>query len=173
MSTDFTSAAQQELDIAYMRKAIALAAQAEADGEVPVGAVLVHNNEIIGVGRNRVIGGCDPSLHAEFEAIRQGAQEIGNYRLLETTLYVTLEPCPMCAGLLVHSRIGRLVYGTPDLKTGAAGSLMNLLQHPELNHQIAITSGVLQADCAAQLSGFFSAQRERKKALKKRLKPNL
>ncbi|RUO37413.1 tRNA adenosine(34) deaminase TadA [Aliidiomarina shirensis] len=164
---------QYQEDIGYMRKAIALAAQAEADGEVPVGAVLVYRGAIIGVGRNRVIGSCDPSLHAEFEAIRQGAAEIGNYRLLESTLYVTLEPCPMCAGLLVHSRIGRLVYGTPDLKTGAAGSLMNLLQHPELNHKVAITSGVLQEDCAAQLSGFFSAQRERKKALKKRLRPNL
>lgn len=168
-----TKLTQFEKDTGYMHKAIELAAQAEADGEVPVGAVLVYRDEIIGVGRNRVIGSCDPSLHAEFEAIRQGAAEIGNYRLLESTLYVTLEPCPMCAGLLVHSRISRLVYGTPDLKTGAAGSLMNLLQHPELNHKVEITSGVLQEECAAQLSGFFSAQRERKKALKQRLRTNL
>lgn len=173
MSANTQANEQLENDIRYMRKAIALAAQAEADGEVPVGAVLVQQNKIIGVGRNRVIGSCDPSLHAEFEAIRQGAAEIGNYRLLDATLYVTLEPCPMCAGLLVHSRISRLVYGTPDLKTGAAGSLMNLLQHPELNHKVAITHGVLQEDCAAQLSGFFSAQRERKKALKQRLRSNL
>ena len=157
-------------DTVFMREAMAFAAQAEADGEVPVGAVLVYRGEIIGRGRNRVIGGLDPSLHAEMEAIREGAAAIGNYRLLETTLYVTLEPCPMCAGLLVHSRIGRLVYGAYDLKTGAAGSLMDLVRHPQLNHQINVTAGVLEDECATQLSTFFQRQRAHKKALKAKLK---
>jgi len=156
-----------------MREAMSLAAEAEADGEVPVGAVLVYQGEIIGRGRNRVIGGLDPSLHAEMEAIRQGAAAIGNYRLLDTTLYVTLEPCPMCAGLLVHSRIQRLVFGAYDLKTGAAGSLLNLVDHPHLNHQIEVIAGVLHDECAGQISNFFQQQRARKKALKAKLKGDL
>ncbi|MCH8502266.1 MAG: tRNA adenosine(34) deaminase TadA [Aliidiomarina sp.] len=156
-------------DEKFMREAMRLAAEAESDGEVPVGAVLVYQGEIIGRGRNRVIGGLDPSLHAEMEAVRQGAAAIGNYRLLDTTLYVTLEPCPMCAGLLVHSRIQRLVFGAFDLKTGAAGSLFNLVAHPQLNHQIDVTPGVLHDECAAQISNFFQQQRARKKALKAKL----
>lgn len=160
-------------DEVFMREAMSLAAEAEADGEVPVGAVLVYQGEIIGRGRNRVIGGLDPSLHAEMEAIRQGAAAIGNYRLLDTTLYVTLEPCPMCAGLLVHSRIQRLVFGAYDLKTGAAGSLLNLVDHPQLNHQIEVTAGVLHDECAGQISNFFQQQRARKKALKAKLKGDL
>ncbi|RUO32788.1 tRNA adenosine(34) deaminase TadA [Aliidiomarina sanyensis] len=157
----------QENDELYMRKALELAKEAEHDGEVPVGAVLVHQDKIIGIGRNHVIGGCDPSLHAEMIAIREGAQTIGNYRLLDTTLYVTLEPCPMCAGLLVHSRIGRLVYGASDPKTGAAGSLLDLTRHPQLNHQIEVVSGVLAAECSELLSDFFRTRRARKKALKR------
>ncbi|WP_194756965.1 tRNA adenosine(34) deaminase TadA [Aliidiomarina indica] len=156
-----------ELDEFYMQRAIALAAEAEADGEVPVGAVLVYQDEIIGEGRNQVIGGCDPSLHAEVSAIRQGAAKLGNYRLLDTTLYVTLEPCPMCAGLLVHSRIKRLVYGTADPKTGAAGSLLDLTRHAQLNHQIEVSDGVLEAQCRQQLSGFFQKRRALQKALKR------
>lgn len=167
--TEITSE-QQQADIGFMQRAMELAAEAEAVGEVPVGAVLVYQGKIIGEGRNRVITKLDPSLHAEMEAIREGAAAIGNYRLLDTTLYVTLEPCPMCAGLLVHSRIARLVYGAADAKTGAAGSLLNLLQHAGLNHQVEITGGVLQTECSAQLSGFFAAQRARKKALKQRLR---
>ncbi|TRW50300.1 tRNA adenosine(34) deaminase TadA [Aliidiomarina halalkaliphila] len=156
-----------ERDEFYMQRALALASEAEAEGEVPVGAVLVYQDEIIGEGRNHVIGGCDPSLHAEVQAIRQGAATLGNYRLLDTTLYVTLEPCPMCAGLLVHSRIKRLVYGAADPKTGAAGSLLDLTRHEQLNHHIEVSAGVLGETCGEQLSGFFKKRRALQKALKR------
>ena len=150
-----------------MQYAIALAAKAEQLGEVPVGAVLVKNNEVLGEGYNQMISLSDPSAHAEMQAIRAAAAMIGNYRLLGCTLYVTLEPCAMCAGLMVHSRIDRVVFGTSDLKTGAAGSVLNLLQHSQFNHQLEITSGVLAAQCAAQLSGFFQRRRAEQKALKR------
>lgn len=167
------SAEQQKQDEHFMRCAIALAAKAEAAGEVPVGAVVVYNNRIIAEGYNQVITQLNPARHAEMVAVEQAAAALGNYRLLNATLYVTLEPCPMCAGLLVHSRINRLVFGTPDMKTGAAGSAFNLVQNPQLNHHIAVTRGVLQEECAAQLSGFFAAQRARKKALKQRLQAGI
>lgn len=150
-----------------MQYAISLAAKAEQLGEVPVGAVLVKNNEVLGEGYNQMISLSDPSAHAEMQAIRAAAATIGNYRLLGCTLYVTLEPCAMCAGLMVHSRIDRVVFGTTDLKTGAAGSVLNLLQHGQFNHQVEICSGVLAEQCAAQLSGFFQRRRAEQKALKR------
>ncbi|RLM26331.1 tRNA adenosine(34) deaminase TadA [Brenneria alni] len=147
-----------------MRHALMLARRAQDEGEVPVGAVLVWNNQVIGEGWNRPIGHHDPTAHAEIMALRQGGAVLQNYRLLDTTLYVTLEPCIMCAGAMIHSRIGRLVYGAADEKTGAAGSLVDILRHPGMNHQITIDSGILAVECSATLSAFFRQRREQHKA---------
>ncbi|AIR06352.1 tRNA adenosine deaminase [Cedecea neteri] len=152
----------------WMRHALILAQRAWDEGEVPVGAVLVHNNQVIGEGWNRPIGRHDPTAHAEIMALRQGGLVLQNYRLLDTTLYVTLEPCVMCAGAMVHSRIGRLVFGARDAKTGAIGSLMDVLGHPGMNHQVQVSEGVLASECSAMLSDFFRARRLEKKALKEK-----
>lgn len=153
-------------DEQWMQHALTLAARSEQQGEVPVGAVLVQNNQVLGEGWNQMIGLHDPSAHAEMQAVRQAAAAVGNYRLLDCTLYVTLEPCSMCAGMLVHSRIRRLVYGASDDKTGAAGSVMNIVNHPQLNHQLEVTAGVLADVCSGQLSAFFQRRRQEKKATK-------
>lgn len=150
----------------WMRQALQLALRAQEEGEVPVGALLVLDNQVIGEGWNRPIGRHDPTAHAEIMALRQGGAVLQNYRLLNATLYVTLEPCVMCAGAMVHSRIRRLVYGAADEKTGAAGSLVDILHHPGMNHQVEIVSGVLADECAATLSNFFRLRREQKKALR-------
>jgi tRNA(adenine34) deaminase len=150
----------------WMRQALSLAQRAQEEGEVPVGALLVLDNQVIGEGWNRPIGRHDPTAHAEIMALRQGGAVLQNYRLLNATLYVTLEPCVMCAGAMVHSRISRLVYGAADEKTGAVGSLVDILRHPGMNHQVEIVSGVLAEECAATLSNFFRMRREQKKALK-------
>ncbi|WP_414164536.1 tRNA adenosine(34) deaminase TadA [Superficieibacter sp. BNK-5] len=150
----------------WMRYALTLAQRAWDEGEVPVGAVLVHDNQVIGEGWNRPIGRHDPTAHAEIMALRQGGLVLQNYRLVDTTLYVTLEPCVMCAGAMVHSRIGHLVFGARDAKTGAAGSLMDVLHHPGMNHRVEFTEGVLGEECAALLSDFFRHRRQVKKALK-------
>lgn len=142
-----------------MGRALELAREAAAAGEVPVGAVVVKDGAVIGEGWNRPITACDPTAHAEMVALRAAAGRIGNYRLVDTTLYVTLEPCPMCAGAMVHARIGRLVYGAPDPRTGAAGSVLDLLDHPQLNHRVAVTAGVLAEPCAELLKAFFQARR--------------
>lgn len=160
-------------DEIWMRHALMLAGRAEAEGEVPVGAVLVLNGAIIGEGWNRSIGHHDPTAHAEIMALRQGGQQAGNYRLLKATLYVTLEPCVMCAGAMSHARIGRLVFGARDEKTGAAGSLMDVLGHPGMNHRIELTGDVLAQVCATQLSDFFRRRRAQQKAQRQALKlPN-
>ncbi|NTS75508.1 tRNA adenosine(34) deaminase TadA [Catenovulum sp. SM1970] len=151
----------------WMEQALLLADKAEAQGEIPVGAIVVHNEQVVGEGWNQSITLNDPSAHAEMIAVRQAGKRLGNYRLIDCTLYVTLEPCPMCAGLLVHSRIKRIVFGAMDEKTGSAGSIMNLLQHPVLNHQVEITSGVLQQVCSEKLSAFFKRRRAEIKAAKK------
>ena len=143
----------------WMRQALQLALRAQEEGEVPVGALLVLDNQVIGEGWNRPIGRHDPTAHAEIMALRQGGAVLQNYRLLNATLYVTLEPCVMCAGAMVHSRIRRLVYG-------AADSLVDILRHPGMNHQVEIVSGVLAEECAATLSNFFRLRREQKKALR-------
>ncbi|MGC6230098.1 tRNA adenosine(34) deaminase TadA [Hafnia paralvei] len=154
-----------ELNDAYwMKQALALAQKAWGQGEVPVGAILVLDDEVIGQGWNRPITRHDPTAHAEIMALQQGGQIVQNYRLLNATLYVTLEPCVMCAGAMVHSRIKRLVYGASDLKTGAAGSLLDVLRHPGMNHQIEITAGVMANECSEMLSQFFQQRREQKKA---------
>lgn len=150
----------------WMRRAMALAANAELQGEVPVGAVLVKDGNMIAEGWNQMISLSDPSAHAEMQAIRAAAVNMGNYRLPDCTLYVTLEPCSMCAGVMVHSRIKRLVFGATDLKTGAAGSVLNLVQHGQFNHQLEVVSGVLAAECANQLSAFFKRRRLEHKAAK-------
>ena len=154
-----------ELNDAYwMKQALALAQKAWEQGEVPVGAILVLDDEVIGQGWNRPITRHDPTAHAEIMALQQGGQIVQNYRLLNATLYVTLEPCVMCAGAMVHSRIKRLVYGASDLKTGAAGSLLDVLRHPGMNHQIEITAGVMANECSDMLSQIFQQRREQKKA---------
>jgi len=150
-----------------MQRAFELAQQAEQLDEIPVGAVVVYQGKIIGEGFNQSILLNDPSAHAEMIAIRQAGKHVNNYRLLDCTLYVTLEPCPMCAGLLVHSRIKRLVYASPDLKTGAAGSAFNLVGSSQLNHQIVVENGIMTEQCSELLSGFFKRRRSEKKLAKK------
>ncbi|MDY7559249.1 tRNA adenosine(34) deaminase TadA [Pseudomonas sp. 10B1] len=143
----------------FMREALALAAQGGALGEVPVGAVVVQNGEIIGRGFNCPISGHDPSAHAEMVAIRAAAQALGNYRLSGSTLYVTLEPCSMCAGLIVHSRIARVVYGAPEPKAGIVQSQGQFFTQGFLNHRVLFEGGVLAQECGAMLSEFFKARR--------------
>lgn len=154
----------QHDDSYWMRQALALAERARAQGEVPVGAVLVLDDRVIGEGWNRPITRHDPTAHAEIMALQQGGAVLQNYRLLDATLYVTLEPCVMCAGAMVHSRIRRLVYGASDHKTGAAGSLLDVFAHPGMNHRIAVCGGVLAEACAAQLSDFFRQRRAEQRA---------
>lgn len=156
-----------EEDIVWMRHALTLADKAESIGEVPVGACVVLNGELIGEGFNTPITDNDPSAHAELRAVKEAAAAVQNYRLIDATLYVTLEPCSMCAGMLVHARVKRVVFGAKDAKTGAAGSVMNLLQHPALNHQLEVVSGVLADECANKLSDFFRKRRKEIKAAKK------
>jgi tRNA(adenine34) deaminase len=147
-------------DLAWMQHAYQLALQAEAIGEVPVGAVVVSSDGVLlGSGFNQVITRHDPTAHAEVLALREAAQKTQNYRLLDTTLYVTLEPCSMCAGALLQARCTRLVFATRDLKTGAAGSVFNLLGSIALNHRLQIDEGLLQAESAALLSNFFKKRR--------------
>jgi tRNA(adenine34) deaminase len=146
-------------DVDLMRRALELAARAEAAGEVPVGAVLVNGDTVIGEGWNRPITGNDPTAHAEIEALRAGAQALSSYRLIGTTLYVTLEPCPMCAAAMVHARVSRLVFGAWDPRAGAAGSVFNLVNAPALNHRVDAFGGVLAEECGALLKRFFAQRR--------------
>jgi len=157
----------------FMQRAFEMAQQAEQHDEIPVGAVVVYQGNIIGEGFNQSILLNDPSAHAEMIAIRQAGKHVNNYRLLDCTLYVTLEPCPMCAGLLVHSRIKRLVYACPDLKTGAAGSVFNLVGTSQLNHQIVVDNGIMAEQCSELLSGFFKRRRSEKKSAKKTKKAQI
>ena len=158
---------QSKVDEHWMRIAMAMAEKAEAEGEVPVGAVLVKDGQQIAAGYNLSISQHDPCAHAEILCLRAAGQTVENYRLLDATLYVTLEPCAMCAGAMVHSRIGRVVFGARDAKTGAAGSLIDVLHHPGMNHRVEISEGILAEACSGMLSDFFRWRREEKKALKK------
>ncbi|CAM6583060.1 MULTISPECIES: tRNA adenosine(34) deaminase TadA [Leclercia] len=168
---EYAALSDLELNHEYwMRHALQLAKRAWEEGEVPVGAVLVHNNQAIGEGWNRPIGRHDPTAHAEIMALRQGGLVLQNYRLLDTTLYVTLEPCVMCSGAMIHSRIGTVVYGASDEKTGAAGSLLDVLRHPGMNHQVNVMGGVLAPACSEMLSEFFRMRRQQKKRQKAELK---
>ena len=148
-----------ETDNEFMRQALALAETAATAGEVPVGAVLVHDGKIIGHGHNQPIGSHDPSAHAEIIALREGAHTLGNYRLIDSTLYVTLEPCIMCVGAIIHARVKRLVYGANDPKTGAAGSVFDLFNSGNVNHQVTVEGGLLAEACGTQLRKFFKARR--------------
>ena len=143
----------------FLRAAITEALRAEAAGEVPVGAVLVRDNQVLATGANRVIRDADPTAHAEIVALRAAGRALANYRLLNCTLYVTLEPCAMCASAILHARLRRLVYATPDPKAGACGSVLEVLNHPRLNHRVEVTSGLLAEECSALLTNFFRARR--------------
>lgn len=149
----------EQRDRHWMARALELAREAESGGEVPVGAVVVLDNAMIGEGRNRMIGANDPSAHAEIEALRDAGRRVGNYRFPGASLYVTLEPCVMCAGAMIHARIGRVVYAATDPKTGAAGSAFDLLQHERHNHHLDVHGGVLAGEASEMLSGFFRARR--------------
>jgi tRNA(adenine34) deaminase len=149
-------------DLDYLRAAIAEAQSAEANGEVPVGAVVVHENKIIGRGQNRVLRDSDPTAHAEIVALREAGRVLANYRLEDCTLYATLEPCAMCAGAILHARISRLVYAAPDPKAGACGSVLSVMNHPQLNHKVEITSGLLAEECGQMLTNFFLQRRGKK-----------
>jgi tRNA(adenine34) deaminase len=151
--------ASAELDELYMRRALELAACGEAEGEVPVGAVVVHEGRVFAETWNRPISLADPTAHAEILALRAAGQALGNYRLPGATLYVTLEPCAMCAGAMVHARIARLVYGATDPRVGAVDSQFDLLRAGGLNHRVEITGGILAAECSARLQAFFRARR--------------
>jgi tRNA(adenine34) deaminase len=142
-----------------MSRALDLARQAQAAGEVPVGAVIVKDNEIIAEGFNQPIRSSDPTLHAEIVVMRLAAQKLGSYRLLDTTLYVTLEPCAMCAGAMVHARVKQLVFGALDPRAGAVGSIFNIAQHVALNHRLEVVSGIMADECGTLLRDFFSARR--------------
>lgn len=151
-------------DQSYMQEAIALAKQAAEHGEVPVGAVVVKDGKIIGRGFNTPIANHDPSAHAEIQALRDAANTQSNYRLVDCTLYVTLEPCVMCTGAIQHARIARVVYGASDPKTGACGSVVNLMSETKLNHHAIAEGGLMADECGALLSTFFKARRKQNNA---------
>lgn len=147
------------IDLQFMQHALQLAAHAEKQGEVPIGAVLVKNNEIIAEGYNQPIATNDPTAHAEIIALRTAAQQLKNYRLIDTTLYVTLEPCAMCVGALIHARIQRLVFGAFDPRAGAVKSVFPLIDSPHFNHQISWQGGLLSDACSTVLKEFFQSRR--------------
>lgn len=149
-----------EIDMHWMRQALTLAQRAAEQGEVPVGALLVLNDELIGSGWNQPINAHDPTAHAEIAALRDAARRLGNYRLPGTTLYVTLEPCVMCAGAIIHARVARVVYGAADPKTGAAGSVFDTLRSPLHNHRVDVVGGILAEPCGMLLKNFFQARRQ-------------
>lgn len=156
-------------DLNFLRAAIDEARAAEIAGEVPIGAVIVRDGEIIGRGQNRVLRDYDPTAHAEMVALREAGRALENYRLvirptdqtadLGCTLYVTLEPCAMCAGAILHARVARLVYAAADPKAGACGSVLSVMNHPQLNHRVEVASGLLAAECGAMLTAFFRGRR--------------
>ena len=154
-----SSGVTQAQDRWYMRRALELAERAARAGEVPVGAVLVADGAIVGEGCNLPISSCDPTAHAEIQALRAAAQRAANYRLPGSVLYVTLEPCVMCAGALMHARVARVVFGAPDPKTGACGSVVNLFAEARLNHHTEVGGGVLAEECGALMRTFFNARR--------------
>ena len=149
-------------DLDYLHAAVAEAQDAEANGEVPVGAVVLHDGKIIGRGQNRVLRDSDPTAHAEIVALREAGRALANYRLEGCTLYATLEPCAMCAGAILHARISRLVYAAPDPKAGACGSVLSVMNHPQLNHKLEVTSGLLAEECGSMLTNFFLKRRSKR-----------
>ena len=147
-------------DTTFMQLALEQARLASSNGEVPVGAIMVQDGQVIGRGYNQPIGRSDPTAHAEILAIRDAAASCANYRLPGCTLYVTLEPCAMCCGAILHSRLARIVFGASDPKTGAVGSVLNLFSEQRLNHHTTVTSGILASECGTLLSDFFTARRQ-------------
>jgi tRNA(adenine34) deaminase len=150
-----------DADTRWMRAALRQAALAAAEGEVPVGAVAVHGGRVIARAHNRPIHLSDPTAHAEVLVLRRAARKLGNYRLAGCSLYVTIEPCAMCASAMIHARIERLVFGAHDAKAGAAGSALQVLNHPKLNHRVEVASGILEGECRGLLSRFFRARRNK------------
>jgi len=148
-----------DVDEPFMDLALAEAQRAESAGEVPVGAVIVADGVVIARGFNQPISLNDPTAHAEIEAIREACRKTGNYRLSNATMYCTVEPCMMCAGAMIHARLARLVFGTPDPKAGSAGSIYNVLTDPRLNHRVEVVSGIREDQCAALLRDFFARRR--------------
>jgi tRNA(adenine34) deaminase len=146
-------------DVEFMQLAVNEARAAAIAGEVPIGAVLVRDGSVIAQGNNRTIRDCDPTAHAEIVVLRNAARAISNYRLVTTTLYVTIEPCSMCAGAIIQARVPRVVYGCDDPKGGAVRSCFEVLSHPRLNHKVEVTSGVLATECAAVIQAFFAERR--------------
>jgi tRNA(adenine34) deaminase len=151
--------AECEDDVRWIRSALSLAAKAEAEGEVPVGALVVRGGEVLGEGWNRPVAAHDPTAHAEVNALRAAAQAVGNYRLTGAILYVTLEPCPMCAGAIQHARIERVVFGAYDPRAGAAGSRFSILQSPHALRRVGVRGGVLHEECSERLKAFFRKRR--------------
>jgi tRNA(adenine34) deaminase len=149
-----------DADIEFMRQALAEARESAAAGEVPIGAVLVREGRILARAGNRTIRDCDPTAHAEIVALREAARIIGNYRLADTTLYVTIEPCSMCAGAMIQARVPRLIYGAAEPRGGAVQSCFEVLSHPDLNHRVQVSSGVLASDCSDVIQSFFMARRQ-------------
>ena len=163
LDLDESHFAQVQRDQMFMQQALSQAQNAYILGEVPVGAVVVKDGKVIATGFNQPIGDHDPTAHAEIMAMREAASLLGNYRLPGCELYVTLEPCAMCAGAMLHARLARVVFGAPDPKTGVAGSVLNLFDEARLNHQTAILGGVLADQCATLLRGFFAERRAQQK----------
>lgn len=158
---------QQMQDEQWMLQALDLADKAESLGEVPVGALVVLGGEVVGVGWNHPISGNDPTAHAEIMALRDAAARVGNYRLVNADLYVTIEPCTMCTGAIIHARIGRLIYGAAEEKSGAVCSNGQLLEKSWVNHRVEVIPGVLAEECSSKISRFFQRRREEKKAAKR------
>ncbi len=150
---------ENDADTVWMQEALTLARQAEKVGEVPVGAVVVKDGAIVARGWNHPIAAQDPTAHAEIEAMRAAARSLGNYRLTDTVLYVTLEPCAMCAGAMVHARVRRLVFGAADPRAGAAGSVFNVVQAAPMNHRLEVTAGVMAEECGELRKRFFAQRR--------------
>ena len=146
-------------DLDVMQAALAEAQKAAAEGEVPMGAVIMHEGEIVARGQNRVLRNVDPTAHAEIIALREAAKALGNYRLHGCTLYVTLEPCAMCAGAMIHARLDRLVFAAADPKAGACGSVLSVMNHPQLNHQMQVEQGILADEAGKLLRNFFRERR--------------
>ena len=149
-----------DADIEFMQQALAEARESAVSGEVPIGAVLVHEGRILARAGNRTIRDCDPTAHAEIVVLREAARIIGNYRLADTTLYVTIEPCSMCAGAMIQARVARLVYGAAEPRGGAVQSCFEVLSHPDVNHRVQVTSGVLASDCSDVIQSFFAVRRQ-------------
>lgn len=164
-AADITAQLPEDADAHFMRLALQQAECAAAAGEVPVGAVLVRDGSVIASGFNHPIGLHDPSAHAEMQALRAAAVKLKNYRLPGCTMYVTLEPCAMCAGAMLHARLSRVVFGAADPKTGVAGSVLNLFQQAQLNHHTSVTGDVLQSECSQLLRAFFAQRRSQKKSI--------